>query len=277
MSRTPLLDISFIILTWNSETYIRRCLDSLVDACRKDGVTFEVIVVDNGSIDGSVATLQHYHSAKPDIFRLIQFHTNKGTTFSRNIGIRLSRGRHICILDSDTEFAGGSIREVLDYLQANHSVGFIAPKLLLSDGKVQHSVKCFPAFWHKLLKIPKALFRIRVVDFDFYKQFPFKETTKVDTAIAACWFFRKELLDTVGLFDEKIFYAPEDLDFCLRVNKKGKIILYWPSLTLLHHCQQISHNKPFSRTSLSHLGGLIYYYRKHGGWLRAHSFTVRRR
>lgn len=272
-----MFDISFVILTWNSEKYIRRCLDSLIQVCRNDGITFEVIVIDNGSTDSSVASLQNYRVAKPHIVRLIQYDTNKGTTVTRNTGIRESRGRHICILDSDTEFARGSIREVLDYLHANKSVGFIAPKLLLPDGSVQHSVKCFPAFWHKLLKIPKVLFKIKVVDVDFYKAFPFREKTEVDTAISACWFFRKELLDTIGFFDEKIFYSPEDLDFCLRVNKKGKIILYWPSLTLLHHCQQISHRKPFSKTSVRHVWGLIYYYRKHGGWLRAPSFTARRR
>jgi len=268
-----MIDISFIILTWNSRTYIRRCLDSVAAACRRDGVAFEVVVVDNGSTDGSVEELKQYQTAEPDTYRMIRFDTNRGTTYPRNVGIRESRGQHLCVLDSDTEFGEGSIREVLNHLQAEPSVGIIAPRLVFPTGSVQVSVKRFPAFWHKLLKIPKALFGLHVVDADFYEGFPFNEATAIDTAISACWFFRRDLLDSVGFLDEKIFYSPEDLDYCVRVAKQGRRVLYWPALTITHHTQQISHRKPLSKTSRSHFWGLIYYYRKHGGWLRAPSFS----
>lgn len=267
-----MVDISFVILTWNSETYIRRCLDSLTQACHNEGIAFEVVAVDNGSTDGSVTVLKKYQAAEPDTFHLVQFDTNKGTTFPRNVGIRESQGRHICILDSDTEFFEGCVRDVLNYLQADRSVGIIAPRLMLPDETIQPSVKRFPAFWHKLLKMPKVLFGIKCVDADFYEEFPFKETTAVDTAISACWLFRRDLLDSVGFLDENIFYSPEDLDYCMRVAKIKRLVLYWPAMTLIHHTQQISHKKPFSKTAVNHFLGLIYYYRKHGGWLQAPSF-----
>ena len=189
-----------------------------------------------------------------------------GTTYSRNIGLRMAKGRIICILDSDTEFSTGALADTITCLERDDSIGIVAPKLLFPDGTVQKSVKRFPAFWHKLLKIPKIIFGIKYADADYYKDFPFHDTTSVDTAISACWFFRKTLLDTVGFLDEKIFYSPEDIDYCRRLKNFGKIIVYYPYLTIIHHTQQITHKNPFSKISWSHFLGLIYYYRKHGGW-----------
>jgi GT2 family glycosyltransferase len=108
---------------------------------------------------------------------------------------------------------------------------------------------------------------IHINQSDFYEEFPFVAETVVDSAISACWFFRKELCDDIGYLDEKIFYSPEDLDYCLRVYLSGKINVYHPYFEVLHHTQQISHRKPFSMVSFSHFAGLLYYYKKHGGWV----------
>jgi GT2 family glycosyltransferase len=117
------------------------------------------------------------------------------------------------------------------------------------------------------MKIPRIVFGIKTKNNDFYENFPFAEEQTVDTAISACWFFKKALLQKTGYLDEKIFYAPEDIDFSLRVWKAGLSILYYPAFSVFHHTQQITHRKPLSKTSISHFWGLIYYYRKHGGWL----------
>jgi GT2 family glycosyltransferase len=79
---------------------------------------------------------------------------------------------------------------------------------------------------------------------------------------------RKSLLDMVGPLDERIFYAPEDTDFCLRVWKAGFRILYVPSVTIVHHTQEISRGLQISRAKLSHMKGLVYYFFKHRYWLR---------
>jgi GT2 family glycosyltransferase len=107
---------------------------------------------------------------------------------------------------------------------------------------------------------------IKTQNTDFYQEFPFKTERDVDTAISACWFIRREHWDKVGDLDEMIFYAPEDLDYSVRVWKAGFRILYYPQFTVLHHTQQITHRKPLSSSSLSHVRGLLYYYLKHGGW-----------
>lgn len=261
----PLL--SFIILTWNSEQYLPRCFDSIKQKCNAEGIAYEVIAVDNGSNDASPNLINRYVLEFPETFRLISLQGNRGTTYSRNLGLKSAQGSHVCILDSDTQLRDGSLKAVLDALDAHKQVGLIAPCLLLEDGTIQNSVKKFPTFWQKLLKIPKVVFGIKSPNVDFYEDFPFATARDVDSAISACWFLRRDLLDDIGLLDERIFYAPEDLDYCLRVKSAGRRIIYYPSLTVLHHTQQISHRSPLSRIALSHFRGLIYYFLKHGGWI----------
>lgn len=259
-------DISFVILSWNSKKYIGKCFDSIMSMCERHYVTYEIIVIDNGSKDNPQPLYEYFDFMKSGMFHFIYLDANKGTTFPRNLGLRRAQGTYICIIDSDTEMLVGDIRMILTALEADSELGIVAPKLVLDNGAVQESIKKFPTFCHKLLKLPKAIFNINMSNLDFYDVFPFSHQMDVDSAISACWFFRRDLVDLVGYFDENIFYSPEDLDFCLRVRKAGKKIRYFPDVTVLHHTQQISHKKPFSRISLSHFWGLVYYFRKHGGW-----------
>ncbi len=269
--------LSFVVLTWNSENFLTPCFESIMRACSRESIPYEIIVIDNGSSDGSVAVVQGYQKAHPANFKLIALESNRGTTYPRNLGLNQAAGEYICVLDSDTELGEGSLKKVLMCLATQRDVGILAPRLLLPDGSVQNSVKRFPTMVDKLMKVPRIVSNIKTQDSDFYKEFPFKTERDVDTAISACWFIRKEHREKVGDLDEMIFYAPEDLDYSIRVWKAGYRILYYPLFTVLHHTQQISHKKPLSKTSLSHFRGLLYYYWKHGGWMiRPHYKTAPR-
>jgi len=261
------LDISFVSLTWNSAAYVRKCLDSVIAQCSIEGLRFEFMIVDNGSQDGTVDVVRNYCVRYPDRVRLVTLDRNRGTTYSRNLALKLARGAVICVLDSDTEFVSGSFCPVLTLLATHPELGIVAPRLLLPDGSVQHSVKRFPTFLDKLRKVPRLLTGHKATRHDFYHSFPFGTCTLVDTAISACWFLPADVLTSVGLLDERIFYSPEDLDYSARIRSAGMHILYYPHLTLIHHTQQISHRRPYSRLSLSHLKGLVRYHRKHGGWI----------
>jgi GT2 family glycosyltransferase len=263
------IQLSFVTLSFNSEIFLAKCFDSIISKCQEDCINFEIIVVDNGSNDSSLKIINTYSEKYPDIFKAIFLTKNRGTTYTRNLGLNKAEGEFICILDSDTEILDGCLKEVMEMLEKNEDIGIVAPRLLLPNGSVQNSVKKFPTFWQKISKIPRVIFKIGLPDVDFYEDFPFRNKRFVDSAISACWFIRKDLLSTVGLFDEKIFYAPEDLDYCLRLRNVAKKIQYLPYLTILHHTQQISHKNPFSKVAISHFLGLLYYYGKHGGWFSA--------
>lgn len=260
--------ISFIVITWNSERFLNNCFTSIINKCNEEDVSFEVIVIDNGSQDGSIKVIKEYQNKLKSEFILIALDHNRGTTFTRNLGLRKASGEFLCILDSDTEMGEGRFSDLLKKLVTDKSIGIIAPRLLLPDGSVQPSVKKFPTMLNKLMKVPKILFGINTKNSDFYEDFPFTSEHEVNSAISACWVFRREIVDIIGYLDEKIFYSPEDIDYCLRIWKAGLLVLYYPSYTVLHHTQQITHKKPLSKTSISHFWGLIYYYRKHGGWFR---------
>jgi hypothetical protein len=261
------MGISFIILTWNSQNYISNCIESIIRASIKEKISPQVVVVDNGSSDETISIVNKKGKKYKEVVQLIILRKNFGTTYSRNLGLKRANSDYISIIDSDTEIVEGSLRSLLDYLKHNLNVGLIAPRLVMPDGSIQNSVKRFPTLIGKLVKIPKAVLKIPVPDLDFYNDFPFEENREVDTAISACWFFRKEILFKVGLLNESIFYLPEDLDYSARIRKAGLKIVYWPALKITHHTQHISHRKPFSKLSLSHFLGLFYYFRKHGGWI----------
>lgn len=265
-----MVDISFIILTWNSRLFLKKCFNSIIKKCQHEDLSFEIIVIDNGSTDGSEILFSNFFNKYPHVFKIEYLGRNTGTTYSRNIGIKKSTGRYLCILDSDTEFREGSLREIFYQLSEDDSIGLIVPRLMLPDGSTQNSVKRFPTFGQKLLKIPQAVFGVQVTNKDFYPNFPFHEKTEVDTAISACWFMSREIVDQVGYLDEQIFYSPEDLDYCVRIRKAGCKVIYLPTFTVLHDTQQISHKRPFSKVSRSHFWGLVYYFRKHGGWFSNH-------
>lgn len=260
------IQVSFIILSWNSDKFLADCFDSITSKCQEEKISNEIIIIDNGSTDESPSIIKSYQEKIPHVFKMIMLDRNMGTTYPRNLGLRQAKGDFICVLDSDTEIVEGAFHDIFSILYKRSDIGIIAPQLLHPADGVQNSVKKFPTFFQKISKLPRAMFHLPLPNLDFYNDFPFESETMVDTAISACWIFRKDVLQSVGLFDEKIFYSPEDLDFCMRVWNNGLKIIYYPNFRVLHKTQQISHRKPFSKISISHFFGLIYYFKKHGGW-----------
>ena len=260
------MEIAFIILAWNSSDYIERCINSYSRAAMDEEIRALFIIVDNGSSDQTVSiiedtlfpSLNEYCSGK-----IIKLPGNYGTTISRNLAIKASETPFIVICDSDTCFLQGSLRDAMRYLDDNPKAGILAPRMFYEDLTVQNSVKLFPTGLNKLLKIFEALLG-RTDRSDHYQDFPWDYIRPVDTAISAFWMFKRSLLTTVGLLDEKIFYSPEDIDFCLRVWESGKNVIYYTNLSIEHKCQRLTHKKPLNKLALSHLAGLIYYFNKHG-------------
>ena len=258
------MDISFVILTWNSQKDIEQCIASIHAYCRADQLTYKIFIVDNGSSSDMLDLLKEIE--KQEEIECIYLDKNYGTTYPRNLALKKVESDYVCVLDSDTELKNGSLKQLISEFESRKDIGLIAPRLILENGDIQNSVKKLPTLMEKLLKLKKILRLGSYHQNDFYEDFPFEQIKEVDSAISACWFFPKSTLDKVGLLDENIFYAPEDVDFSLRVWKAGLKIIYYPYFEILHKTQQISHRSPFSKISISHFMGLLYFYRKHGYW-----------
>ena len=259
------MNISFIILTWNSEQYLERCFVCIDQALKRTGLSYEVCVLDNGSRDSTPTLLKRLADRHPDVIVPYFEPNNIGTTRSRNRLFATARGDYLCVMDSDVELGQGVVEVLLKEIEANQRLGIVAPCILYPSGAWQKSFDRFPTMVDKI----NRLFRLRSIE--ERECLRYSEVTRpfyVDYAISAFWLMRRKLLETVGLLDEQIFYSPEDVDFCLRIWKSGYRVLYVPSVSVIHHTQEISRGLKINRAKLSHIKGLLYYFYKHRYFLR---------
>ncbi len=195
------MDLSCVILSFNSSRSVRKCLESLVDAITANQIQAEILIVDNGSTDSSLEIISEI-SAKltsapnqtgapnqPEI-KLHRLEKNYGTTASRNIALRQSTGKKILILDSDAYVSPEALRGLIDYLDQHPKVGLVAPKLIFPDGRPQLSTDQFPTVSRKIERVV----RLRQIE----KTQVQVESTDVDYAISACWLLTREAFDAVG-------------------------------------------------------------------------------
>lgn len=257
------MDISCILLTWNSERYIEKCLNALLTELVSQPLSYEIFVVDNGSKDRTVALLRDFQTRFPNHLFPIYLDTNTGTTYSRNLALKQAKGRYLCIMDSDVEVDLGVIGKLIETVERDARIGLAAPKLLYPNGHLQKSTDVFPTIFTKFIRyfflkqIEKREHRLAA---NVVRE---TEIREVEYAISAMWLLKREAFERVGLLDEKIFYSPEDVDYCLRIWKAGYSIVYNPTISCIHHTQEISRGLKINRMTVNHAMGLLYYFRKH--------------
>lgn len=262
--------ISVVTLTWNSARFVDPLIETLErdieSARRQAGIETEIICIDNGSSDDTLDKLRA-HRSRYDNLQIIPLGANAGTTVSRNIGIRASAGDFVFILDSDTEIAEGTLAGLVGAaaeLPDPDSIGIIHPKLVYPDGEFQESARRFPTVFTKLYRLLRMEGR-RARD-ESIDAVHAGETVPVDYAISAAWFVPRATFEAVGLLDEDIFYAPEDVEFCARCWQHGMRVWYYPAVEVVHNCQRITNKRPFTRMGLSHARGLVHYWRRYGSF-----------
>jgi len=149
------MNLSFVIIAWNSVDYIENCLYSYAQSVVQQGLNAEFIVIDNGSCDRTVPVVEMLFAQGLPAGcegKLLRLSRNWGTTFSRNLGLRQAKGDFIVICDSDTSFIRGSWKACLAICN-DSSIGIVAPLLLFETAQVQRSVKKFPTFFEKMSKV----------------------------------------------------------------------------------------------------------------------------
>lgn len=259
------IDISFAILTWNSESFLEQCLASIHKVLEGAGLSYEILVLDNGSRDGTPGLLERLAAERPGLIIPHYELENIGTTRSRNRLFAAAQGTFLCVMDSDVVLEGGLFGPLLSVMNSDIHNGIVVPRIRFPNGAWQKSFDHFPTLIDKI----NRYFHLRAIEKrDSLRLRAATQPFCVDYAISAFWLLRRGLLDTVGLLDEKIFYSPEDVDFCLRVWKAGYKILYVPTVSIVHHTQEISRGWKINRAQLSHIKGLIYYFIKHHYLLR---------
>lgn len=251
------MKLSVILIFHNSAAYIRSCVESILESCKS--VVYEIIAVDNGSVDDSIKII----SDLQDKLILIQNDENFGVSKARNQALKKASGDVIWILDIDTVVNENAFQKLYNYILNNPIAGMCGCELKNKDGLIQNSCRKYPSFISKIKSLKKES-SSKQSELHYPEQIKQGYPFNVDYLIGACQMFRKEILEQVGLLDEKIFYGPEDADFCHRIHDKGYEVVYIPGTSIIHHYERITKRKPFSKLAFKHIKGLIYYWTKWG-------------
>lgn len=208
--------ISVIVLNYNGKGFLNSCLSSLASQTYSD---FEVIVVDNGSRDGSPEYIEENY---PWV-RLAKNDENLGFAGGTNVGIRAAKGEFVITLNNDSRADSRFIEELIKPM-ADPEVGVCAAKMLFPDGRINSAGICISrsgAAWDRGMFEPDR------------GQYEFVE--EVFGACAGAALYRREMLDEIGLFDEDFFLYLEDVDLAFRARLAGWKCLYVPGARVIHH------------------------------------------
>ena len=247
------MKISYIIITWNGLTLLKQLLQSLTRQMQRSDV--EVILCDNGSMDGTEEFISSHY---PKI-RYIRLPENKGVAFARNRALEAAKGQYLFIVDNDLVLTDEAAEGLEAFMDTNKEVGLAAPALLYPDGRLQGNAKYYPSLRRKVMNVLCPSKRST----DYLTSLAGTEPFEAEYVIGACQMIRREALEAVGLLDERIFYGPEDADYCIRLRKAGWKVICVPSIHVIHHCQRRTTARPFSSIGRKHIRALLYFYWKH--------------
>lgn len=252
--------VSIIIITWKMSALLQRLLESIV--VHTHGVSYEIVVVDNHSEDGTAEMVERCF---PSV-RLVRNDVNRGVAAARNQGFKAARGNYFLILDADMMLVENSVRILYEFVESHREVGVAGSMLVSPEGALQYNCKRYPTLGALLLRRLDAyelVHKSRTLQHHMMTDWDHANIREVDYLIGACQMIRREALEKVGLLDERIFYGPEDIDFCIRMHRAGWKVMYDPSTRIIHYEQRMTKRKLFSPVSWKHLMGILYLYWKY--------------
>lgn len=257
------MDVSIIIVSWNVKPYLQQCLRSIF-RYTKD-ISFEVIVVDNASRDGSADMVA---TDFPQV-KLIHNLKNRGFGAANNQGLAVATGQYIVFLNDDTEIQENIFLTLVKRFQNDHDatkkIGVLGCRLVNPDGSQQDSVRAFPKVFDQTIVLLKLhhLFP-QVLNRYLQKQFDYTLEQKVEQVMGAFMFVPKSVLKIVGGFDEAFFNWFEEVDFQQRILRAGFTVQYTPVVSCVHvkgsSFGQLS--KPISQRMFNR-SMRIYFYKHH--------------
>ena len=253
------MELSICIVSWNTRELLASCLSSI--SLWAGDMNHEVIVVDNGSRDGTPSMLRERF---PGV-RLIANSDNQGFAQATNQAIRASTGRYVLLLNSDTRMMDRSLHDMLAFMDEHAEVGAAGACLLNPDGTIQVYPTVLPSLWgHWMQTMGLKCWPIR-------SRFTSLNTStgprEVERVKGACMLVRREALTEVGPLDEDLFLYGEEDDWCLRLREAGWKVFYLPHARVIHH-GRASVDQVAEEMFLQLYKSKVAFYRKHRGPLK---------
>jgi len=263
------MDLSIIIVNWNTCSLLKKCLESIMKFTH--GIQDELIVVDNGSTDDSVKVIE---SSFPSV-KLIKNKKNLGFSKAVNQGIKISQGKNVLLLNSDTYINENTFARMVDLMKKQNHIGAMTCKVLYPDGRSQSAYCRFPnlpGMIYEILSISKHIAHSKI----FYKydvsQWDYSVSRELKDDLwpgGGCLMIKKEVLEKVGAMDENFGYAyMEDADLCYRIKKNHYSFYYLAEATIYHHHSYsvLKSSQDFKDLlTLNLQRNKYYFYKKHYG------------
>jgi GT2 family glycosyltransferase len=251
------IDVSICIANWNCRDYLWECLTSVQDI--PQGVRVETIVVDNASTDGAAEMVV---SEFPEV-ALVRNQSNLGFARASNQAAAVARGRYILFLNNDTELPAYTLRNLVEYADANPEVGMIGPRLRDGHGKHQISYRRRPtiaAMLHRTSLLRwTGLFKFAYHDYR-RKNFAPMAKRRVDVLMGAAILMPREVFEDAGRWDEDFLFGVEDVELSTRVAATHELA-YLPDVEVIHH-GRLSSRENISFAAPNLLIGYVHYFRK---------------
>ncbi len=260
-------DLGIVIVNWNTRDLLRDCLKSVLAST---GVSFQVVVVDNASTDGSAEMVQMEF---PEV-TLIVSEINGGYSYANNLGLRMlgfgrdepsSAPRYALLLNPDTVVPEDGFRQMVAFMDADPQIGVAGPRLVMLDGQLDMACRrSFPTpevSFYRMIGLSKLFPKSRRFGRYNVTYLDPDQLTEVDSVVGAYMQVRREAIAEVGLLDEVYFMYAEDIDWAYRVKKAGWTVWYNPMVTVLHVKRAASRRS--KKAQREFYRAMLIFYRRH--------------
>jgi len=253
--------LSIIIVTHNAKDFLRNCLKSVFEKIKN--LSFEVLVVDNASSDGTFEMLKNEFPQVKVIFSK----ENLGFAKANNLAIKEAKGKYIFLLNPDTILLDENFERLIDFAQKNPDVGAIGPKVLNSDFTIQHQCKRgFPTPWNifcYLSGLAKIFPKSKIFAGYLLTYLDTEKIQEVDSLSGCAMVVKREVIEKVGMMDEDYYLYGDDLDWCYRIKSAGWKVVYFPETKIIHYGGKGgTGKKPYFNIYHFYRSAFIFY-RKH--------------
>ena len=253
------VDVSILIVSWNTKDVLNDCLASVYKETK--GITFEVIVIDNASTDGSTKMIM---AEFPSVI-LIKNSVNRGFAAANNQGIAIAQGRYVLLLNSDTIVLNNAIAKTFSFADAHPDAAVVACRVLNPDRSFQPTCFMFPSVGNMILSssyLYKLFPRSRFFGREWMTWWNKDKTRDVDVVAGCFMLVRREAIEKVGKMDEQFFMYCEETDWCYRFKKAGWKILFTPCAEIIHFGDE-STKQMKSEMFLQLWGSTLLFFKKY--------------
>jgi len=256
------MNLSIIIVSWNVCDKLRDNLKSIY--ANTQNINFEVFVVDNNSKDKTVEMVKKEF---PQV-KLIANTENLGFAKANNQAIKQAKGKYILLLNPDMRVLEGTLENMVDWMDKNTHTSIAGCKLINEQDKILPHVRAFPTIWDQLaivLKLPHIF--PQILNQYLMKNFDYSKEAEVDSIRGSFFMIRREIIDKIGLLDERYFIWFEEVDYCKQAKKAGFKIMYTPITKCIDYIGQSFKQVKRGKTQIYFRNSMLKYFRKwHPAW-----------